>query len=981
MQKRRPIYRPLILAVCAAHLLAHAAKGQHFSFQSFTEDQGLSNLNVSSLLQDRTGFLWIGTQNGVFRFDGHQFTAFHGKQGLTDNMTYAIHQTPDGVIWIASMKKLFRFEKDHLTETDDKADGAMISWDVRSPFGLASEPEGRLFVATSKGLVVGDLTKPDSTERRFHYFTHPGLEPGQAVQAVHVDPGGIVWFSSLNRLHGWQGGRLITLGEEAGLPLHAWTSIMTDAAGNLWVRGESHLYVRKRGAGKFIAQEKGLPKETRAFLSDDGKGGVLVTSAQGLGHWTGTEWRFYDDSNGLPGQSVCCSLRDREGSRWVGLRGAGLVRWRNPDEWESYARGEGLRSEEVWSIERDRIGQVWAATSAGVELLLPAGQKARFGDSLVTALSMADDGAIWAAMYPGGVMRIDPKARTAKRFGKESGIANERVLSVFADRSSKIWVGTMSGLFVAPTATANSRFSRVTDLPGSETEMFHQAAQDSRGAVWVAGGKGLAKLEGDRWTRFAQKDGLLGDHVAGVTVTGADDIWVYYGDRGGVSRLRMRNGGGLKTDHFRGKDEVHSGQPTFVGADHRGGIWVGGDQGVDLFNGTSWRYFSRAQGLVWNDCNSNSFFADVDGGVWIGTSKGAAHYRPPDRVQPKPAPPIILNSARWGAHDLINAEMASFDYEKTDLEVSFAALTFTNEAGVRYSYRLLGQDAGWVEKKEERSARYPSLPPGAYTFEVLGRSAEEVWSLAPARFSFQINPPFWRTWWFGLVIAAMVAIGAWRTWLWRMRSLLERQIELERLIDERTSELQKEKADLLKARAELQELATRDSLTGLWNRRMIFEILNKELDRARKEGHAVSVVMADLDGFKKINDQHGHAVGDMVLKHAASLFQAAVRSTDSVGRYGGEELLIVLTDCSGAAAAARAEELRRALASHPLEVPNGTLTVTSSFGVNWTNGVDFDGPALVKDADEALYRAKKGGRNRVETAESQYSSEPAAVPV
>ena len=215
----------------------------------------------------------------------------------------------------------------------------------------------------------------------------------------------------------------------------------------------------------------------------------------------------------------------------------------------------------------------------------------------------------------------------------------------------------------------------------------------------------------------------------------------------------------------------------------------------------------------------------------------------------------------------------------------------------------------------QREVRFPSLSPGAYTFEVLARSAEQVASEYPARLSFEIRAPFWQTWTFMVLIAALCAQGAWLTWFWRMRHLLDRHMELERIVYERTQELQAEKRDLLTARAELQELATRDSLTGLWNRRVIFEILASELARGQAENHPVAVIMADLDGFKRINNQYGHAVGDMVLKHAASsILQGCLRRTDSVGRYGGEEMLVVLPNCGRKVAAARAEELRWALA-------------------------------------------------------------------
>lgn len=216
-----PIQSRIKRLLCAL-LWALPLVGQHFSSQSFSEEQGLRNLSVACLLQDRTGFLWIGTQNGIFRFDGHHFTAFGREQGLTGTMIYAIHQTPGGVIWTGTLTDLFHFENGRFTRTAGK-----IPWDIRSPQGMASDRQGRLFVATSKGLVLGEPNADKRGVRSFRYFTHPKLPPGQAAQAVHLDPNGMLWFSSGGMLLSLQGEHLVAHREE-GLPEHSWTSILTD---------------------------------------------------------------------------------------------------------------------------------------------------------------------------------------------------------------------------------------------------------------------------------------------------------------------------------------------------------------------------------------------------------------------------------------------------------------------------------------------------------------------------------------------------------------------------------------------------------------------------------------------------------------------------------------------------------------------------------------------------------------------------------
>src|SRR5574340_162757 len=173
-------------------------------------------------------------------------------------------------------------------------------------------------------------------------------------------------------------------------------------------------------------------------------------------------------------------------------------------------------------------------------------------------------------------------------------------------------------------------------------------------------------------------------------------------------------------------------------------------------------------------------------------------------------------------------------------------------------------------------------------------------------------------------------------------------------------------AELLAARDALQRQATHDGLTGVWNRTAIVEILQRELGRAQREGTPIAVLMLDLDHFKRINDTRGHLAGDEVLRQMARRRETELRSYDSVGRYGGEEFMIVLPGCSAEAAAARAESLRESVARRAFALDGGAIEVTCSLGVSWSAADRMDKELLLRTADEALYEAKRRGRNRVE---------------
>jgi two-component system cell cycle response regulator len=185
-------------------------------------------------------------------------------------------------------------------------------------------------------------------------------------------------------------------------------------------------------------------------------------------------------------------------------------------------------------------------------------------------------------------------------------------------------------------------------------------------------------------------------------------------------------------------------------------------------------------------------------------------------------------------------------------------------------------------------------------------------------------------------------------------------------------------AQLLSAREALREQATRDSLTRLWNRSSILEALTRELARAEREASPLGVVIVDLDHFKQINDNHGHPAGDVVLRESARRMQSGVRQYDSVGRYGGEEFLILLPNCGEAESFSQAERLRKQLTQNDICINDFSIRVTASFGVTAAiPGEPWTSEGLIRRADEALYVAKKSGRNRVEIL--SYSPDPAPI--
>ena len=310
----------------------------------------------------------------------------------------------------------------------------------------------------------------------------------------------------------------------------------------------------------------------------------------------------------------------------------------------------------------------------------------------------------------------------------------------------------------------------------------------------------MSRLENGRWRQFKTADGLLQDNVTYLTEAPDHAVWVGYRDPVGISRLEF-DGQRLRARHFGPRDGLPAARTYFLRFDRRGWLWVGSDMGVDRFDGSAWRHLDKADGLTVSDCDHNAFYDDEDGSVWIGTSKGLTHFLHPaaDAARPVEAP-MVLTWLRLGGIAAPLAGAVEVPYSRRSFNAGFAALTFVNEDSVRFRHRLLGLDSTWTETRQTE-AHYGGLPPGRFTFEVQAGTVQGRWNPATARVSFRVLPPWWLSWWAISSGVLLIAFSARGLWAWRVRSILGRQLELERAVEDRTRKLVLEQRHALEEQA------------------------------------------------------------------------------------------------------------------------------------------------------------------------------------
>ena len=468
-------WKTCVRMLIVALLSTMVAAAERYRFRNYGQDEGL-NTAVSGILQDRTGFLWVGTGNGLFRYDGARFQRFGLEEGLPNSSIRSLHESAAGVLWVATGGGLARLRRNRF-ETVDLGLGTH-GLDLHA---LASG-NGKIYVGLDQGLLAGTLNIDGAPPR---FSREPG-SPEQPVWGIHVDPGGAVWFGSGNKLYLLDAGVLHVFDENAGLPQQRWGALLRDKQGNLWIRGPQHLFELLSGTHRFIARDRGLPQSSNSILSiveDDG-GTIMVATDQGLARWIDGNWQLTGTAQGLESDSVTSVFEDREHSLWIGMWGAGLARWPGSSQWTNWTIADGLSSDVIWAIRRGSSDSLWLGTDRGL-LRMDSGvagrvwkQKDGLGGDKVKALAIGPDGAVWAACLPGGVSRLDPGTSKIRTYGRASGLGDDRVVAIHIDRENRVWASTAEGLFRSDGLGPGLHFERQV-LPGAaERALYYRFLAD-----------------------------------------------------------------------------------------------------------------------------------------------------------------------------------------------------------------------------------------------------------------------------------------------------------------------------------------------------------------------------------------------------------------------------------------------------------------------------------------------------------------------
>ena len=757
-------------------------QAQRYAFRQYGTEQGLDNQVPTAILQDQTGFLWVGTQNGLFRYDGSRFRDFSGDARNRPFVT-VLHESKDGTLWMGTSKgTLFYRQGDKFVPVQDAVVGR-----ISPANAIGSDSQGKLYLGTLNGLVIAERTESGF---RFRKSPNPEEVHDEYVTSVFVESDDSVWFGCGRSICRLSRNSTEVFAEANAVPAQRWTMILKDAQGSLWARSRNMLLERKPGARQWIDHSDEIKPMTlgNASMLVDRDGRLLVPTNFGLAVRQKNTWRMVSKRNGLPANEVSVALQDREGSIWLGITGSGLLRWLGYQEWENYTEFEGLAGDIIWDVKADRTRAVWAATNTGLSVGRAENGKWTWRTIPLPGLDtvrrvMPDPNGewVWISGEAPWLLRLHAPSGRLERFP----LAGQLPLGLSFDREGNLWLGTSEKILRLAAGSAGT--FQFEDLTPRWKELGKarlrpvKILEDRQGRIWVASNVGLLRYQRGQWTRYGAAQGLRTDAVSHMAESPRGDLWIGYRDPAGISRAALE-GDRLKFEHFDAASGLNSSRSYFLGFDAGGNLWNGTDQGVEILTqegpfGRSFRLMDQTSGLIWNDTNHDAFLADAQGGVWVGTSRGLSHYTPGPSLGLREVPPVVITQMRRGPKSL---------------GVAYTALTFQLESSLLFRYRLVGSEENWRETRQ-RDLTFSPLPPADYRFEVMAKAPGGSWPDQAVSVRFSVPAPYYQTWWFRIMSVLAIAWLLRLFWRFRLQRLEADRQRLERKVSERTAELMESK--------------------------------------------------------------------------------------------------------------------------------------------------------------------------------------------
>ena len=953
------------------------------AFHSYNMESGITHVSVADIAEDKYGFIWLASQSGVDKFDGYTFRNFglwgeDRSTGLQTLYALQIEASIDGqYLWVGTFSGLSRIDVD--TEKFRH-----YSLPASEPFNkqvinrLKTTNNGQLWIISERTLYTYSSSS-DSVELVSHlpsttstltdieligntlYVTSTAglykLDPfKKSLELVAFENVNFTRLVAAEKSRLWLGtathgvclfnpdSQSSTITKSCTSELHGLsdnyvTDILLQGSGDVWVSTERGLNILTSYSPDSVLRvpisEKDAAHERVSSLYQTKAGLIVVgTKDDGFSISNPLLSNFYSQEVG-EGRIISSVSKYKGNQAWVanekGLWLYDTVRktYQGPFSSNSATSNNEETSDKLLSVlYHERDDTLWVTTRTGLARLDPrtnnldiVALRGKSGYSI----NIDDEGDVWYGGYSDGVFVYRPS---------EDRVIKQWPLSlttrIVMEDTENAWLSTVSGLFLANKLTGDlTSISEFTNKISDQT-VVTWISRSKRGGYWI--GTQAAGLF------FMTKDG---NDLSTIKITQIK----------AESRLSKVSIGAIVED-----DEY--------------GLWISTIEGITYLapDLTNLSYFGAENGALSTGYYIGSVTVTENNTILFGGAEGVTQFTPSQVANVKWSPGVHLTNVETVSKDEQNGttyqqrrslgDTIELNHNDIALTIEFAATDYMNANELRYAYKLVDFENSWrFTDYKTRMATYTNLDPGHYRFTVKAINQENEWSSNEAQLEIIVTPPWWDEpiWRAVIILLGMLLISS-IVWL-RIASLKRRSAELALKVEEKTR-------DLEAVVEKLTQLSTQDPLTGLKNRRYFTQRAKAAWQSYKRHNHTFSLLIVDIDFFKRINDEYGHQVGDTVLVKIARILEDSLRESDVIARWGGEEFLILLPSLNVQEAFWVAEKLRKTVAEHEIDAPPYRVSATITCGV--ADIRDYDSvEACIHAIDKKLYVGKESGRNAV----------------
>lgn len=787
------IIRYLCLMIIILSVNIPAALSQTYYFDSYGVSEGLSSSKVYTIIQDRSDYLWLGTESGVTRWDGSEFENFSSDDGMAIGGVRTIYEDHTGRIWMGHLNGgLTCYENNTFRIID------FNTLEIKGDITGIAEHNDKLWITTSSsGALSTDFPEEEvSTLVVKQYRGGQGLS--DQVSGIYIDRDSTLYcIADLGiKMFNQQEDKFESYRPEGLTSYFNTIAMLEDSKGGRWFGTHNGgLYYFPPGEKETVIYDKrdGLANNWISCITEDSKGQIWVgTWGGGITVFDNGSMQAFNNNNGLQALEIHSIMEDREGNILISSQNNGIQVYKG-DHFVNYNPDNMFRDKNVWAITEDKFNRFWFGTDGGITLYDPElGTPWFFYEGThniadqVRYIINDKNGNLWIGTNYSGVYRYDFNKNDFDYDYKLNDILYQDLIvkALEIDNENNLWIGTNEGVAVWDIEENMGR--RYTNIDGLAGNGITALYVDKSGKIWIGSERGIGLTRYD-----PVKDTFevvnLNINLPPTCITGSNDGTIWLGTQYGVL--------GLKDDtiavHLSEKDGLLSNNINLLQPDNRGLLYIGTNIGLNSFNieNKTINTYTEENGFIGIETKQNASFIDSKGHLWFGTANGATMLAPENIPPPDLNPLTHIKAVRVNFEDRDMIPGMRLKYTEKNISFDYYSVCLTNPEAVRYQVMLEGADPEWRPETEQTTAIYSSLSPGKYTFKVKAQNSDGVWNTEPVNYDFIIRPPFYANPYFIIFVILLLAVAVMVYIKVRESNLIREKRILEEKVAERTAEV------------------------------------------------------------------------------------------------------------------------------------------------------------------------------------------------